>query len=70
MLFDGEIVLDKLEEFIIEAASKPYVSIGAFENGEVVKHHFTGAIDELECGKTSTTCGQHTACACTAECMV
>ena len=52
VLFDGEIVLDKREEFLIEAASKPHVSICAFNNGEAERGYLTGAMDELRVWKT------------------
>ncbi len=46
-LIDGEVVLEKREEFIIEGVAMPFVTIGAYNNDESVQAPFRGAIDEL-----------------------
>ncbi|MBR9976731.1 MAG: LamG domain-containing protein [Bacteroidetes bacterium] len=46
-LLDGEVLLDRQEEFIIEGVATPYVTIGAYNNSEKTDAHLLGAIDEL-----------------------
>ena len=48
VLLDGEVIYDKSGEFIIEWVKNPYVTFGAYNDGQ--QHHeamFKGAIDEI-----------------------
>ncbi|MBR9975069.1 MAG: LamG domain-containing protein, partial [Bacteroidetes bacterium] len=45
--FDGEVQLEKREEFIIEWVNRPYVTFGAHNNEESVQAPMRGALDEL-----------------------
>ena len=46
-LCDGDVLLEKREEFIIEWVGRPYVTFGAYNNEESVQSPFRGALDEL-----------------------
>lgn len=46
-LLDGELLMEKREEFIIEWVNKPFVTFGAYHNGETVQSPMRGALDEL-----------------------
>lgn len=45
--FDGEVLIEKREEFIIEWVNRPYVTFGAYNNEESVQAPMRGALDEL-----------------------
>ena len=47
LIVDGELLMEKREEFIIEWANKPFVTFGAYNNGESVQSPMRGALDEL-----------------------
>ncbi|MCZ7555790.1 MAG: LamG domain-containing protein [Bacteroidia bacterium] len=47
IVLDGELIKDVSEEFIIEAVTKPYVTFGAYYNGESLQNPFRGALDEI-----------------------
>lgn len=44
---DGDMLFEHREEFIIEAATTPFVTIGAYFNGQSMQAPLRGAIDEL-----------------------
>lgn len=47
LMLDGELLLEHREEFIIEYAASPFVTLGAYYNGHSSSGLFRGALDEL-----------------------
>jgi hypothetical protein len=47
LMLDGDILAEKNEEFIIEYVANPFVTFGAYYNGEEVQGPFRGALDEI-----------------------
>jgi hypothetical protein len=47
LMLDGETLLERTEEFIIEHVASPFVTFGAYNNGESVRSPMRGGVDEF-----------------------
>ncbi len=53
LYLDGGLIDEKQEEFIIEGYMRPFVTFGAYHNGESLLHPFKGALDEIRMWDTA-----------------